>query len=279
MSLLNEGTNADSSNGGGSTNTDSGSGTSTSTNSGVSTSWKDSLPEDIRGHSAIATFDDPATLAKSYIHAQGLIGKKGVLVPGEKASDDDWNSFYDSLGRPPVDKYALDNSKINLDPAALKGFSEAFHKAGLLPKQAQAIMEMYVGGQQADVQAQQAVKAKMVEDNKTTLQKEWGEGYPKMINAAVAAAKRVGGDGFIEYLAEKGLDSDVRIIKTLAEVGKLLGEDKFRGEANTKLGMTPEEAQREINELQSRPEYGDPSHGDHKKVVNRVSDLYQKLFS
>ena len=60
--------------------------------------WRDSLPDDLKNNATLANFDNVENLAKSYVHAQSVIGKKGVIKPGEKASDEEWGNFYKELG-------------------------------------------------------------------------------------------------------------------------------------------------------------------------------------
>ena len=40
--------------------------------------WRDSIPEEIRGHSSLAHINDIGALAKSYLHAQQMVGAEKV---------------------------------------------------------------------------------------------------------------------------------------------------------------------------------------------------------
>ena len=107
--------------------------------------WKDGLPDDLKTEKALESIQDIPGLAKSYIHAQKMIGSDKIPVPNKYATDEDWQAVYNKLGRPETpDAYEFnlkDNS--NIDENALKGFKETAHKNGLLPKQAEAIMNFY----------------------------------------------------------------------------------------------------------------------------------------
>ena len=76
---------------------------------GGTASWRDSLPEEIRTNSHISSFTDVAALAKSHIHAQGIISKKGAVPPADwsKATPEEKAGFYGAIGMPAADKYEL----------------------------------------------------------------------------------------------------------------------------------------------------------------------------
>ena len=60
----------------------------------------DSLPEDLRVEPSLRNFTDPASLAKSYVHAQRMIGADKIPLPGKTATDEDWANVWSKLGRP-----------------------------------------------------------------------------------------------------------------------------------------------------------------------------------
>ena len=63
-------------------------------------SFIDTLPEDLRGEPSLRNFTDTAGLAKSYVHAQKMIGVDKLPLPGKSATDEEWNNVYERLGRP-----------------------------------------------------------------------------------------------------------------------------------------------------------------------------------
>ena len=52
--------------------------------------WRDSIPEEIRGHSSLEHINDIGALAKSYVHAQQMVGADKVALPGKSATADEW---------------------------------------------------------------------------------------------------------------------------------------------------------------------------------------------
>ena len=139
-------------NGGTNTNAQAGAGnvsgaTGGNSNSSNNTSgtWLSSLPEELRTNPSLTSFTNVENLAKSYISTKEMVGKKGAIIPGEKATDEEWSGFFDSLGRPPLDKYEIQMPKdVSVNKDLVGKFKEVFHKSGLLPKQAQPIFYNYL---------------------------------------------------------------------------------------------------------------------------------------
>lgn len=241
-------------------------------------SWRDALPEELKNHGGLAQFQDVPSLAKSYVHAQSLIGKKGVIVPGEKATEEEMNAFFDGIGRPALDKYEVKAE--GMDENFLKAFKEHAHKMGVLPKQAQGFLEWYKGKTteaQTALKEAKAAETKLALDN---LKKEWGQGYDKEIAYAKAAVSEAGPE-FAQYLEKSGLGDDPGVIKAMSKLGRFLGEDKLRGMGTGSFGKTPSEIQGEINSIMGNPAhpYFDASHPGHKSAVDNVAGLYKQLNS
>lgn len=250
--------------------------------SGAQPTWRDSLPPELKDNPTLALYSDITNLAKAHVHAQSVIGKKGVFVPGEKASEEDWKKFYKEIGQPDPDKFEIKGPDgVQLNPEFISKFKESAHQMGLLPKQAQGLMDWYLKhekevqtslGQRAESDALEGLKG---------LQKEWGDGYGKQIARAEAAMQQIGGDPFKEYLVKKGLTKDVEMIKFLNKTAPLLGEDQLRGDGSGKFGSTPAEIQDQLDKIRndSKSPYYDRNHADHDRVNKQVEALYRALAS
>ena len=62
--------------------------------------WKESLPDDLRDNPSLKSIQDVPGLAKSFIHAQKMVGADKIPVPTEHATKEDWDAVYSKLGRP-----------------------------------------------------------------------------------------------------------------------------------------------------------------------------------
>lgn len=238
------------------------------------------MPDDLKTNPALQAYTDVASLAKSHIHAQSLIGKKGVFVPTEKASEDDWKAFYKNVGQPELDKFDVKLPEgVQVRPEFVKGFKENAHKAGLLPKQAQGLIDWYLQHEQTTVAADQKDQKAQAEAAVEGLRKEWGAGFDKQVALAKMGIKELGGEEFQAHLVKIGVASDPLVAKFMAKVGALLGEDKLVGDGSGKFGQTNSELQNEIEKLQVHPAYADSRHGDHARVNREMESLYQKMYA
>ena len=124
----------------------------------VSTDWKASLSDEVRADKSLENIKDIESLAKSYVHAQKLVGAEKIPVPNKYATEKDWDAVYEKLGRPKSAdgyKYQLPEEQ-KVDETALKNFSAQAHKLGLLPTQAQGVVNFYnemIGKQTADAES------------------------------------------------------------------------------------------------------------------------------
>ncbi len=251
--------------------------------------WRDDLPEDIRGHQSLETFTDVGALAKSYVHAQSMIGADKVPVPGKWADENDWNEVYDRLGRPKESAgYELDFSEVpegtGVNDDFVAWFRDAAHGVGLNNNQAQQLSQAYVefaanmmDGSTVDVEG---AKVQTV----TELKKEFGNAYEERLGRGNNFLTEFGEDGLTDLVLEGGipLRDHPSFVKTLINAASWIhdnvSEDKVIGDRDSNA-MTPAEAQSEINELQ-RPDspYWDRSHPQHSDYVQKVQRLMQEIF-
>src|SRR6185503_11646998 len=82
-----------------------------SSGQGATASWRDTLPEDIRGNPTLSKYSDITNLAKAHIAAQEMIGKKGIIKPAPNSSPEEWRAFREALGVPSADKYDVPQPK------------------------------------------------------------------------------------------------------------------------------------------------------------------------
>lgn len=242
-------------------------------------SWRDTLPDDLKNDAGLSTFTDVAALAKSYLSTKAHVGKKGIIPPGEKASDDEVKAFHKALGLPDLEKYEVSPPKDKkVQDEIVKGFKEIAHKSGILPKQAQAVLEWFIGAEESAAQVQAKAKETSTNEKIADLKKELGAGYDKELSKARLAAKEAGSE-FQEYLRDSGLGNDPMVIKALAKYGALYGEDKLRGEGGGKFGQTPAEIQAKIDRVMgdAKHPYFDAHHAGHATAVKEMEALFQSL--
>jgi len=239
--------------------------------------WKDTLPDDLKGEKALESIQDIPGLVKSYVHAQKMIGSDKIPVPNKYATDEDWQAVYNKLGRPESpDAYEFKfDDKSPIDENALKGFKEAAHKHGLLPKQAEGIMNFYNEMTQNYIQDINSKSEQGRMNAEQSLKKEWGAAYDNKLQQAGTVANKYLDKDFMDLTLSDGtrVGDHPGFVKAFANIAGELGEDKLV-QANGPQYMTPAEVDKQIRELQQPGSaYWSKNHPGHAAAVQEVQDL------
>jgi len=242
--------------------------------------WKAGLSDDLRADKSLENIKDISSLAKSYIHAQRLVGADKIPVPNKFATEKDWNAVYEKLGRPKTaDEYKYNLSEDQkVDTEALKNFSSQAHKLGLLPTQAQGMVNYYnemVGKQLADAES---ISTSQREKAMTELKTEWGQAYDQKLQKANTVVSSVFPKGIMSINLEDGtkLGDHSEVIKAFAALGEKMGEDDII-KSDGPVYMTPKQIEKQIGELQQTGSaYWDKNHPNHDTAVQEVQTLIQK---
>ena len=239
--------------------------------------FKSLIPKEYQGEKSLQNFQDMNGFVKSYLSAQRLVGLEKIAIPNHLATDDDWDQVYQKLGRPnnPNEyKYNLKDSK--LDDNSLKAFSEHAHKLGLLPKQADGIINYYNELANASViDANSKAETSRLEAEKT-LRQEFGPAYNNKINAAKNLASATLGDDFLSntILADGSkLGDNPTVVKAFANLASKLSEDTIvKGDSPSY--MTTSEIEKQIATLtQPNTPYWNKQHPNHAQAVKEVFEL------
>lgn len=227
---------------------------------------------------------DAATLAKSYVHAQSLVGKDKIVLP-EEGNDEQWAEVYDRLGRPESpDAYELprpevpEGVNVEYNEDTEKHFREVVHGLGLNSTQAKKAYEALIQQRLEEAGAYQQLQAKGREEAINALRREQGANFDGFVNQAKTAMRAYADPDYIQYLEESGQGNDPRVIRMWAKVGKeMMGDTRLQGEGSQ---PTPADVQREIDTYIEK--YGaaidNPDHPDFKKHRSNLDRLYQRLY-
>ena len=238
------------------------------------------IPEEYKEEKSLQNFSNMDDFVKSYLHSQKLVGADKIPVPNKLATDDDWNTVYERLGRPESPEgysYELpEESKV--DDTTLKAFSAEAHKLGLLPKQAQGIMNYYNSlAEQSDKSLEFRDETARAEAE-IELRKEYGPAYDlKVTQARNLATNTLGADFLRNTILQDGssLGNNPQVDRAFADLASKLSEDSMvQGEVAS--AMTVKEIDGEIDTLtQPGSAYWDKTHINHKKAVDEVQRLYE----
>jgi len=254
--------------------------TTTLTPETVITDWKANLSDEIRADKSLENIKDIEGLAKSYVHAQKLVGSDKIPVPNKFATEKDWDAVYEKLGRPADAtgyKYDLPEDK-NLDAEALNNFSTQAHKLGLLPGQANGVVQFYNEAMSKVQQEQDNVAVAAREASTSELKKEWGQAYDQKVSQAANLAQSVGANELLNANMADGtkLGDHPIMIKAFAQLAGKMGEDSITQSSGPTF-QTPAQLEKDIGELtMPGSAYWDKSHPNHKLAVEEVLALREK---
>tara|TARA_B100000085_G_scaffold73255_1_gene65713 strand:+ start:620 stop:1498 length:879 start_codon:yes stop_codon:yes gene_type:complete len=256
-------------------------------------SWRDSLPEDIRDHKSISHFTDVGALAKSYMNAQSMIGKDKIVIPGQSATEEEWRETYTKLGLPATSsEYQFDSNaglgeNMEVDENLIGWFKEVAHKVGLNNSQAQSLIEQWNANNSELASMNEETARQSQEASAKQLRQEWGQAYDNNLAMSQNVIDKFF-TGDKEALFETSLADGTRLgdnaefIKMMASVGEFInsriGEDSIDGLQGT-TAYNPTQLEDELKKLQDlNGPYGDKKHPEHDSYVRKVSELYEQLY-
>lgn len=185
---------------------------------------------------------DVESLVKMARNSESLIGKS-FQKPGEDAKPEEWDAYYERLGRPKdVAGYELAPPEdmpedLPYDTEFADKFAETAHKYGITTEQAKGLHDFYVNemvtGYQSGIETNTAQLEQSTTAATAQLEKDWGarQGTPQFKeNVALAdrAIRELGGDELIEgftkagMLGPGGMILNPAIAKAMSNVGKEL---------------------------------------------------------
>jgi len=252
--------------------------------------FKDHLPEDLRNHSSLHDIKDLGGLAKSYIHAQEMVGKSRLPMPQSDASSEEWDRFYTSLGRPLGDDtngygYKFDKVEIpedlRKDENMEKFFRQKMHERGLTQKQAEGLYKDQI--EYTKMLAEEQKKQIELRDKEWDQQSRqmFGLAHDEKVAAGVAIMKEFADKEVIDLVNETRIGNNPHFLKFMATLGEKFLEHNSAGSSNRSNAgavLTPDQARSEISQLQSNPEfmkqYTNRGPG-HDEAVKRMARLHE----
>ena len=217
------------------------------------TSWLSGVDESIREDPSLADIKDITGLAKSYIHAQKMVGADKIVLPTETADPEEWDNFYNRLGRP--EKYEITTPKlpegIEQDERMGEALNALMHKAGLTNAQAQALHDGY--WEQVTNQFNEHSKEQELQlaDWDKEIRQDFGKAYDERIDMAQRAVREFGGEELKKFLENTGQGNNPLLIKMFAKIGEKMSEaNPELGQGENQFLMTPDQARQEIARLQ-----------------------------
>ena len=243
--------------------------------------WRIAIPEEIRDHKSLSHINDIGALAKSYVHAQQMIGADKVVLPSKSATEDEWAEFYTKIGRPESpDGYQLQVEGLpeGAEPnqEMLDWFKQTAHQAGMTPQQAQHMLQAYNELTTNEFGMTQQQAEMRVAEVETELKREFGEAFDDKLALANGVLAEFSNPDLAEVQLADGtmLGDNPEIIRLLANVGTYIqervGEDSLEG-VRTSGALTPDDAMQKVRELTGpNTPYWDNRHPEHAWYVDEA---------
>lgn len=263
-------------------------GNNTPSKQAIKVNYPSGLDETLVGHPAFNSFTDAegninyANIMKSYVHQQKLIGGEKMLVPTKNFSEDQWKETFTKLGLPKeLDKYDIKNNVpegMSPNENIFKGFKKAAHEAGILPQQAQKVVDYYNTAIANELKNQNGLSKQKFEADKLALQKEWGGNYEVKLGAAMAGLDHFADANEKKYLMENGYLDDINITKLFAKIGESLQAEDSTFNDNTKsdFGAGIDDVNNEMKELYSQISKIGKGNPDREVKMQRYQSLLNK---
>ena len=247
--------------------------------------WKDMLPDDLKNEESLNLIEDFPGMVKQFVNQRKAIGKNKVVLPTDKSDENEWNMFYEALGRPKTE------TGYNA-PEIPEGMSEIFteerlnaakaiaYKMGATQKQFAEYLNYEVGQVAALAGNEQKAELEARAGAEKELRTELGAAYDERMHVA----NRIVTEAFpeeekrMQFLEKYG--NDVDFIRFASIIGSRMSEH------TTLIGKltqrTPNELQGRIKELQNTKGYlqigSDMSSDERQRITDELRDL-NKQFS
>ena len=244
-----------------------------------------SLPEDLRNEPSLQNIQDVNQLAKGFVSAQRMVGADKFAIPTKNSTPDDWKEVFNKLGLPasPKDYGVQYNLAEGVSPEPVENFLKVAHDHGVLPQQAQAMLDYYTQLETSNTESMKAASELTKSNNETELRKEFGLAYQENINKANEVFKSFFAKDMADVKLEDGtpVGNHPGFIKALSEMSKNFSEDTIKAGQESVGNLTPNEATNEINKIMADKNhaYHLKEHPGHDAAVKEMSDLFEAKVS
>ncbi len=191
--------------------------------------WRAGMKSEIRENEFFKGMDSVTALGNSALEMNERL-KSSISVPGEQAKPEDWDKFYQNLGRPDKAEgyeFAPVPEGLKEDENLKNWFRKMSFEAGFSKDQASKLYDgwnQYVG--ESLIQGKASLDAEKA-TSIATLKTEWGTEYDQRQKQVDLSIDKWGGEGFRKTLLDRGLLNDIGMIRFLDNFSNLVSEDSL----------------------------------------------------
>jgi hypothetical protein len=253
--------------------------------------WANDVDPDVLKEPSLKPFVDKegkinlGNVLKSYVHTKKQVGKQGVQIPDENATEDQINDFWSKLGyAPEADAYKGQikrQEESAISEEEYKVILDGLHAQKIPVKQAQGIVAQMEEARKIQDEAMVNAKVGQIEEGVESLRKDWGGAFEQNVNVASRTLKHFTEDNpevFKAIADNPEIANNPALLKVFHAIGsKVFSEADFKGPNFSQGAMTPEQANEEINSIKgdmSHP-YWNSRHPAHKDAQKKMRKLYE----
>jgi len=244
--------------------------------------WLDSLPDELKSSKSLQRFQDVTTLAQCYLEAEKNVAQR-VTLPGDEATEEEWQKFYARVGLPEDKKYL--EERVEEDEEFVKTYENMFYRQGLSKKQGEQLLkEMYKYSTDLQTKNNELQKQEVEtirNSNINWLKNTYGTEFDSKLTVMQAALSRFGTRELAGLIEETGYSP--ALIDVLVKFGETLKPDSLITGNEASSITSVQGAEKEIKKLESDKEfmvkYRNKSSQGHEEAVNRLEELYRIVYN
>lgn len=234
--------------------------------------WQTNLvPEEFRGKPVYGKIGSAKDALRQIGYLDSMVGKKGVIVPGEGSNPTEIAEFRHAIGVPEsADKYTYqpkaDLTLVDMSQEAMKPALDAMHKAGFTQAHVNTALEQFTGFMVEMEKSVNEQNDKAVQEAEEKIAEFSGSAYDQRLHLANLAIDKLTADWKIERKAalfdpETGLINDPAhaelkpyLMDFLANMGQKMTEHRvIAGDVQAANMLTPDQCKARIAEIESAP--------------------------
>ena len=245
--------------------------------------WQSMAPEgyeDLRGDKSLPRFKSIWEFGRSHIGVRKQVGVENIPKPSESWGETEWNSFYDSTGRPPSpDDYVIKRhegipEELRTDDM-IKADREFYHKEGYSQRRVDNLEKYNEDKLLALVDASNQAEEDEYNRKKDNLTNKWGRAYNQKVFRGTKTIERgtKGDEGHYKSVLDL-INEHTDLIEFVANIEDLFSE---KSPVESSHIDTPSDLQTQIDTLTKSPEFSSPVKAIRMNVVDKIMRLRTQM--
>jgi len=247
--------------------------------------WRDKLPEDLRGNPSLSKFETEEGLAKSYVNLERMLGGDRVPVPKDVDDKEAWDRFYAAAGRPEKpDDYKITRPEkleagVTIDEEGEQFLRSFAHSNGWNQRQLDNAYKAFYASKAKEMSAWHNMQKAQAEEGERALQRM---GNPDEIKTlAKATIQQYFDSDTLAKFDHAGLGNDPAIVAVLAKIGKdLTGHQVLKSGATGEPVKTVDQLRVDAEAYRSTHATAlyDKQHPEHQTHVKALEAMYRRMY-